>query len=1405
MFFRIISLATLVVWLSEALCFPDSIPESSRKFIENENGVPIPIRIGSFRWNLAVQVSALADLLISEVLGYHVAPVEFLGFPSFEELVLKVAGCTSTECNETIDAIHIVVDSFTIEQEKTVLGSFQSKHPGRAPQDLGGMGYIFNWGIYLKGKVRDTAFREAALALEYYRNYNTTVNRPQRFFHTLSDLDMGDFLLCNSTAYGDDFTNTGLWANYVHWTGDMDGITQTPEGYVAKCPDGRFWLSTACRGNSSECIPVVATFGLVETFAQLATAHNLPFAIGRPPNFQRFQVIIRKYDLLHYWWEPDEGELADLDISRLVFPPHDASEYAVGNFRTSGEGVELKKYGSALLARFAPRVKGLVEGIATDQDAILKLSSAISLEMSEFDALGDVFFEKQDEARNQICAWAKSNREVWEPWLPIETNCFAGFGLVNRQDEPVDSRDEAVRCRICPAGTFSQFYVDDIGNTHRCVMCPPGQHQSQVGKVQCEPCDPGTFASSVGQALCSPCDRGSYAMAGGMVSCSKCGNTSDFKTTTLQIEVEVEGQTTERWIEIQGATSDSYCHCVPGRFLHNGECVLCGVGALCPGSDSLEILPGFHATSEDPKRIFQCFGSGSVGYVKRCPGGAPGSCASGRDATSPACSECLPGLQPVGAECIPCFGSDYVRLFAMAFGIIAATATLHMLFFVGGHGSNRLQSRLITAALCFSHLITFAQLFAVMRQIQAVNWADPFLSFLDFFSIFSLETLLSAVWSINCFTSLTPEASFLIRILLLPLFFAVGPSLSHICFVYVTKKPTWQASMLTGTLGSLCLLFFIMICFVCLEPFRCNTHPNGSATMQTSNSVFCDFSGQHLRLCIVGGVMLMVPLAFSALSTWIILKELPRRVSSGSTDFIRMTSFWTMRFKPGYESFTMVLLLRNMLLPFTPMLSSTSASLLVMGSLLTTSAVLVAYYQPWRSILTTQVDIIGQAVLLIVLLLSGLSVQDEDETSVMTLCTIIASLLVVVILLAAGYSMVQYVQSKFQKKFRFFLCHQKAATAALARWLKLELEGCSARFKSFIDLDSLTDLTLLFSYVSTHVQTLVILGSPGVVTRKWCVGEMVTARLSNVETVLVSLPNFSLPDETFIKGFSTRVPEIMELTTYGYGISEVKATLRWLGTVKTISMEKVSAETMSEVVDELTGTGSKINDMVLRSIGGCIVVDHEHAEALASAHILARYLAPTMMTHGMPVMVLPPETPETKLEQIQPTVVILMCPKNCLASPYIVKCVLKARFLNSSVLPVIADEDFTVPGSHLLSKGHTSSPVDADFEDAEAYKSVLAAVFLEVALPFPPRTSSEDDLSIRASQIARRLAPGALKTLRSKLWMTSGKHENDDNASPASIVSQESILAMGAENPREESEDPGRGLEENEEMIQQTF
>jgi len=135
--------------------------------------------------------------------------------------------------------------------------------------------------------------------------------------------------------------------------------------------------------------------------------------------------------------------------------------------------------------------------------------------------------------------------------------------------------------------------------------------------------------------------------------------------------------------------------------------------------------------------------------------------------------------------------------------------------------------RLLGAALCVSQLITCAQLFSVIEQIQGITWKEPFLSFLQFFGILSLQTLVESVKTVGCVARITSEMEFLIRTLLVPLLFTIGPVFAHL--VMVKLHLAQGSGGLVKTFGFLMQLFFISLCSSFVEPFRCNVHPNGFA------------------------------------------------------------------------------------------------------------------------------------------------------------------------------------------------------------------------------------------------------------------------------------------------------------------------------------------------------------------------------------------------------------------------------------------------------------------------------------------------------------------------------------------------------------------------------------------------
>ena len=238
------------------------------------------------------------------------------------------------------------------------------------------------------------------------------------------------------------------------------------------------------------------------------------------------------------------------------------------------------------------------------------------------------------------------------------------------------------------------------------------------------------------------------------------------------------------------------------------------------------------------------------------------------------------------------------------------------------------------------------------------------MNFLKVFRVLSLDALLGSVDVFGCVARIGPETTFVLRAFGVPLFVATGPFVAHVA---IRKQRSCQTSVLLKTLGFLILLFYIYLCSVFLEPFRCTLHPNGLRTLQVDDGLRCNVSGSHLTLCLMSGTFCILPISFLTLCCWIVL-QLPRRVKAAEAAFVRACSFLILRFKPGlgggfkyfyvnvhpyfgkihiltnifqrgwfnhqpagYEMFTIAFLLRNLLFVVTPMMPST-ASLFVMGN-----------------------------------------------------------------------------------------------------------------------------------------------------------------------------------------------------------------------------------------------------------------------------------------------------------------------------------------------------------------------------------------------------------------------------------------------------------------------------------------
>ena len=111
---------------------------------------------------------------------------------------------------------------------------------------------------------------------------------------------------------------------------------------------------------------------------------------------------------------------------------------------------------------------------------------------------------------------------------------------------------------------------------------------------------------------------------------------------------------------------------------------------------------------------------------------------------------------------MPCTGGDYLAVSLLGALGLLLPAALHIQLTISDKMSDSYFGRLLGAALCMSQLITCAQLFSVIEQIQGITWREPFVSFLQFFGVLSLQTLLESLKTVGCVARISLEMEFLI-------------------------------------------------------------------------------------------------------------------------------------------------------------------------------------------------------------------------------------------------------------------------------------------------------------------------------------------------------------------------------------------------------------------------------------------------------------------------------------------------------------------------------------------------------------------------------------------------------------------------------------------------------------------
>ena len=748
-----------------------------------------------------------------------------------------IAGCAAPSktsnpmCGATTTYVHINMEAWS-GGYVSLLAEMKAEMPSMAPKSLGSMGYGGRVSVYLPQRIQEAAYTADAEALEYFRSYNASRKSPWRYFSSPRDIETSRLLPCGETTLMD----SARMREYAEITGDTEGVVVKGDITQGRCFDSFFWYSPACRQEPATCV-VVFTGGTgwaLHEWMQKATAHNMPVALAVGSGWGNYTSLFLDYPSLTYWWEPDPTFLA-VDPVRVVFPPADPAAWLRGDVSTDAVDVEISKQVSQDLSRLAPDVEAMLSNFNIN----LNTMKALLLEQ----------LESQDGWPEVACRWLQANEPTWRRWIPDNSECSAGYGMFNEQEERfVSSRADpsSIRCKPCLAGHASEVLLDDAGTTHVCTQCVPGTHQAVGFSLTCDPCPAGEYQDEPGGATCKRCPIGWYQDVVGQKACKACPESS----TTVGL----------------GSLSISECGCKPNtinvlKSVTSFQCAACGRGLSCPLSSSIttlregqaslgedftpKLVTGFFSTAEEPLSIWECRPK------SMCPGGKPGDC---RGLEGLPCARCPDGQTLIDGSCQDCRAGAFVPvLVVVPLGLAALVGAYYLL----NNPVTTRASPFVAVLLSAGFAVNILQVVAIFGMMT-LQWSSEFEATSGALQIFMLDL---QTFSPSCILGANPVRVFLLRCLIFP---ALVLWLLICYFASPLWGRAWNIHRVCNSAGTFFAAGFGTMSAVAMQPLMCYQHPNGKYSLLKHPDVRCG-GAQHSSMLPGAEELLLEALGFGCL------------------------------------------------------------------------------------------------------------------------------------------------------------------------------------------------------------------------------------------------------------------------------------------------------------------------------------------------------------------------------------------------------------------------------------------------------------------------------------------------------------------------------------------------------------
>mmetsp|Transcript_92918 Transcript_92918/g.194207 ORF Transcript_92918/g.194207 Transcript_92918/m.194207 type:complete len:643 (+) Transcript_92918:374-2302(+) len=484
---------------------------------------------------------------------------------------------------------------------------------------------------------------------------------------------------------------------------------------------------------------------------------------------------------------------------------------------------------------------------------------------------------------------------------------------------------------------------------------------------------------------------------------------------------------------------------------------------------------------------------------------------------------------------------------------------------------------------------------------------------------------------------------------------------------------------------------------------------------------------QHYAMITMGSVAVFFPIAFVAFVAHATY-QFPRKMTLGDTGFLHRFEFVFVRFKPEHRWMTLMYLIRNLAISLTPVIPDAFFQLLSLYLLFLMSCVANAWWTPWKllshSVLEVGVNCVFSTFIVIAMRFVEMPAQNVGIQLSLTLL-LMSCLAFLAFSLKSLAAVLTDRYATRQKKYRLFLCHHKAAAGAIARLLKMVITECHLG-RVFLDSDDLLDLRSLFDTVSEDVETLVVLCTQELLLRPYCLGEITTAYLDNVDTTPVNIA-FKHPTSAFISHIKDSV-DLQGLSEVGINAHHVKLALGWFRNLEAINYPPSSSVADVILLAQNLIPGRSMKSFSTDHIGKhqtgptnllvdiVLAADGSNFNALASATILQKFLSAREIRVATfhEIMISPGDI---DFDTFSFHCMAVICTAGCWMDSEFMLSFRTATHMKASCLAIIADETFALPTPDIIRGIKERLEKSDPDEEADGVLETINFTFKLIALP----------------------------------------------------------------------------------------